>query len=101
MSRTERLVARGGRVLVWGVLAALLLLGGVASASRLPQADERPREVLASGGTNITANSITLRGTLGQPFVAVSAQGSVRLSQGFWHGGEVVNSIYLPLLLKN
>jgi len=61
--------------------------------------------VLGGRSSNSTADSVTLRGTLGQPVVGVvtSAAGDITLGQGFWHGGSFPkggNDIYLPLVIR-
>ncbi len=91
------------RILLLGALAALLVVSGVAAGSVQPQAVERSRQVIAGGGTSATAGGVTLRATLGQPFVGSSTGGDVKIGHGFWHGGEVVASryVYLPVVLKN
>ncbi len=89
---------------MWGVLAMLLLVSGVMAAPRLPrsfQASELPRDAIAAGYTDVSVGSIALRGTLGQPFVGVSAEGSVTLGHGFWHAEGMLNAIYLPIVLRN
>jgi hypothetical protein len=65
------------------------------------QAVERPRAVGGAGGTSATVNGVTLRSTLGQPFVGVNASDGVTLKHGFWHGGEVMYEVFLPLVLRN
>jgi len=81
------------------LLLALLLVGSVAAAPALVQSAERPRHVMAAGGRSVTVGSVTLRGTVGQPFVGISTGGNVTLGHGFWHGAEPRYSLYLPLVL--
>ena len=90
-------------LLLLGALAALLLVSGVAAGSVQTQAIERPRQVIAGGGTSATASGVTLRATLGQPFVGSGTSGNVRLGHGFWGGGHIVEAgyVYLPVVLKS
>ena len=86
------------RILVSSLLAALLLVSGAAVQARL-QTVEETRAVGAAGFTSASVGSVTLNGTLGQPFVGVSSSGNVDLSHGFWHG-VVDNTIYLPVIKR-
>jgi len=88
------------RILLFILLAALLLASGTAAAKVVLQAPELIRAVGASGFTSTTIGSVTLNGTLGQPFVGVSSSGNVDLGHGFWHGGEMGSTIYLPVVKK-
>jgi hypothetical protein len=81
------------------MLALLLIVSGVAATPALLQSVERPRHVVGSGATAATGN-ITMRATLGQPFVGLNTNGDVTLGHGFWHG-EVDFTIYLPLVLRD
>jgi hypothetical protein len=78
-------------------LVLWLAVAGVAGASG---SVNRPREVMASGGTSATAGSVTLQATVGQPFVGARTAADVHLSQGFWPGQEARYLIYLPVVLK-
>jgi len=87
---------------VSALLAALLIVSSLAAVPALLQSVERTRAVSGAGATSVTVGGITLRGTLGQPFVGGSASGNVTVRHGFWHGVQVsaVNrAIYLPLVL--
>ena len=89
------------RILALSLLAALLLTSSLAAAPSLLQTAERPRAVGAAGFTSVSVGGVTLRGTLGQPFVGVSRSGSVALSYGFWHGIAAEYKIYLPVVLRS
>jgi hypothetical protein len=89
------------RLLVLGLLAAFLLASGAAAAPALPLAVEQTRAVWSGGFTSASAGSVTLNGTLGQPFVGQSQSGNVTLRHGFWHGTDVVNKVYLPMVSRN
>ena len=89
------------RILVISWLAVLLLASGVAAAQELLLAVELPRVVGAAGFTSTSVGSRTLHGTLGQPLVGMSHSGNVDLGHGFWHGGEVGHTIYLPVVKRN
>ena len=99
MTWNNRRTARW-RILALSLLAALLLTSSLAAAPSLLQTAERPRAVGAAGFTSVSVGGVTLRGTLGQPFVGVSRSGSVALSHGFWHGIERSYNIYLPVIMK-
>ena len=77
------------------IFALSLLLIGAAFAIN---GFEIPRSVLSGGASESTSGSITLNGTLGQPFVGPVSSGESNLEQGFWHGSR--SSIYLPLVKK-
>ena len=87
------------RILVLGLLAGLLLTSGAATASALLQTPEETRAVGSAGFTSASVGSVTLNGTLGQPFVGVSHSGNVDLGHDFWHG-VVDNTIYLPVIKR-
>ena len=100
MTWNNRRTARW-RILALSLLAALLLTSSLAAAPSLLQTAERPRAVGAAGFTSVSVGGVTLRGTLGQPFVGVSRSGSVALSYGFWHGIAAEYKIYLPVVLRS
>ncbi len=79
------------------VLVLWLAAAGLAGAN---SSVNRPREVMASGGTSVTAGSVTLRATVGQPLVGVRTAGNVQLGQGFWHGQEIRYLLHLPVVLR-
>lgn len=81
------------------ILAVLSITGGVAAAPVLLQSVERPRAVGGAGGSAATVDGVTLRSTLGQPFVGSSTNEGVTLGHGFWHGVDTGQTIYLPLVL--
>jgi hypothetical protein len=94
MKRVQRL----GLVL----LAVMMLAVGLAAAPLVLQSTERPRQVLSAGGHSVSVGSVTLRATLGQPFVGVNSSGGVSLGHGFWHGGALGPlAVYLPLVISN
>jgi len=86
------------RILLLCLLAALLLASGAAAAQALLQTTDLSRAVGSAGFTSANVGPVTLHGTLGQPFVGVSHSGNVDLGHGFWHGGEVGHTIYLPVV---
>lgn len=88
------------RVTALAALAVLLIVSGVSAAPGQLQSVERPRAVGGAGGTSVTVNGITLRGTLGQPFVGVNSSDNITLGHGFWHGTEAIYTVYLPLVLR-
>ena len=59
---------------------------------------EIPRWVLGGGSSESTSSGISLRATLGQPFIKLISGGDINLEQGFWHGSRLL--IYLPLVQK-
>ena len=70
-------------------LALLLVLAGVVLANGPP-----PRQALSSGATDAHATGLTLRATLGQPFIGLlttsgGADDDITLGQGLWHGGSI------------
>jgi hypothetical protein len=82
------------------VLAASL---AVSTALAQPQAagyDLFWWTVDGGGATSSTGDGYSLGGTSGQPDAGVWSDGSYTLTGGFWSGGEVEYSIYLPLALK-
>ena len=93
---------RGGRwrAVLPVVLAMSLIVGGVAAAAVLSPPVELRRAVGGAGATSATVGDVTLRGTLGQPFVGVHAGDDVTVKYGFWHGVEVGEVVYLPLVLS-
>jgi hypothetical protein len=80
------------------VLALILAAAGVALANG---GAEPARSVLSGGASDSASGVVTLRATLGQPFVGVvaSSSGDVVLSQGFWH--RAAYQTYLPVIQKN
>jgi hypothetical protein len=88
------------RLLVLGLLAAFLLASGAAAAPALPQAVEQTRAVVSAGFTSVSVGSVSLHGSLGQPFVGLSQSGNLTLRHGFWHG-VAVNKLYLPVVQRN
>jgi hypothetical protein len=84
-------------------LALLLLTSGLSLAAATPQQTiELRRAVGASGFTSVTESGVTLRATLGQPFVGISSINNVSLSQGFWHGIPIILfTIYLPMVVRD
>jgi opacity protein-like surface antigen len=90
---------KGWRISVLVVLIALLA-SGAAAAPALLQSVERPRAVGGAGGGSITVDGVTLRSTLGQPFVGSNTNDGVTLGHGFWHGAETGYTVYLPLVLR-
>lgn len=53
------------------------------------------------GYTFSEGNGYALGGTIGQLDASTVSGGNYTLSGGFWKGGAVGYSIYLPLMLKN
>ena len=81
------------------LLTVLLAASAVAAGPAALQAVERPRAVGASGATWANTDGVTLRATLGQPFVGAVSSDGITLGQGFWHGAAITNRVYLPLVL--
>ncbi len=75
-------------------------VGGVEDEAVLSPPVELRRAVGGAGATSATVGDVTLRGTLGQPFVGVHAGDDVTVKYGFWHGVEVGEVVYLPLVLS-
>ena len=88
------------RCSIFLVLISLLLAGSVAAAPADTGAIQRPREALSAGVTASSVNSVSIRATLGQPFVGTSVTEDVILQQGYWHSREPGYRLYLPLVLK-
>jgi len=99
MTQSNRRAMRW-RILVSSLVVASLVVSGAAAAQALLQTVEQPRAVGSAGFTSASVGPVTLRATLGQPFVGVSRSGNVALSHGFWHGEEVGHTVYLPLVLR-
>jgi hypothetical protein len=81
------------------LLAVLLATTAVAAGPAALQSVELMRAVVASGATRANADGVTLRATLGQPFVGSNASDGITLGHGFWHGAAVDHRVYLPLVL--
>jgi len=88
--KTKILILALMLVLLLAVYGAALANGGV----------ELPRWALGGGATDSAGGDVTVRATLGQPVVGVVCSGDVTLGQGFWHGGAVTYSIFLPLVMR-
>lgn len=88
-------------VLVLGILL-LVVLSGFATAPKLLQAVQQPRQVVSAGNTAVTVGDVTLWGTLGQPVVGTQTSGETGLRQGFWVGVETLLEwlINLPLVVS-
>jgi len=71
---------RNGTVLV--ALLSTLVLSGLALAATQPPAVE-PR-VVGGGGRSVSAGSVTVDNTVGQPVVGGSSAGALELCAGFW-----------------
>jgi hypothetical protein len=86
-------------VLILLLALALTVVAGLALAADEPQP---VRQVLAGGASDSTAPGLTLRATLGQPFVSLisSPSGDITVGQGFWGLGARYHT-YLPLLFRN
>ena len=88
------------------ILMLVLALSLVAAGAALAEGGlDLPRWVLSGGASDSTAGEVSIRGTLGQPFVGVVSNEQVTLGQGFWHGGSESipdngHDIYLPLILR-
>ena len=86
------------------ILILALVLSLILAASGVALANDGPvpvREVLSGGAADSAGGAVTLRATLGQPFVGVVADSSedVVLSQGFWHRAAYYT--YLPVIQKS
>ena len=90
------------------VLVAVITLGMVLALSA--QADSAGDErlwwhLIASGGGESSGGGFVVKGSIGQPAVAVLAGGSFTVRGGFWPafaGGlpVVLHRAYLPVVLK-
>jgi len=59
------------------------------------------RHVTASGATEVSAGSVVVSGTFGQPFVGTSAQHNVALEHGFWHSvPPTQHTVFMPLVMR-
>jgi len=93
------------RLLVLLVVLALVTVGAAVATSGAAHANGGPalvRQVFSGGATASSATGVSLRATLGQPFVGVVAEGDVSVGQGFWHGGVLGGEyrVYLPLVVR-
>jgi hypothetical protein len=79
--------------------AILVLVNSAAAASILSQPVQLVRTVTGSGYSNATVGDVSLRATLGQPFVGETMNGGITLKQGFWHGVRRL-LLYLPMVLS-
>lgn len=101
------------KILVLG-LSLTLLVGIIWLAAGIP---DEPNFALAapslaqlnwrtvdSGGGTSSSTNFSLTGTLGQPDASQSSEGMVggafRIQGGFWTGGAVEHSLYLPFVRR-
>ncbi len=82
---------------VFLVLAALLLLTGVALANGAPTADWH---ILGGGGGHVEATPYALNGTIGQAVVGMATDTDCELCSGFWCAAAAEYRVYLPLVLR-
>jgi len=82
------------------VFAVLLISLCTAAAVYASTAALIERSVMAGGGGSYTVGNLELAGTTGQAVVGIGESGSIRLSSGFWGGGETTPRLrlYLPLV---
>lgn len=80
-------------------IAALLV---IATAVIVWAAGEAmPRSVIpGGGGTGLQNGDYILHGALGQPVAGSVENSEYRLCSGFWCGGPVTHTVYIPLVLK-
>lgn len=86
------------RIKIVVLLAAFILLAGVALANATPAIE---RYVLGGGGGRVEAGPYRLDGTMGQGVVGTVSDGAYELCSGFWCGGAVEHRNYLPLILRD
>jgi hypothetical protein len=93
--------ARPAKAIPVLTLTLILALTVVASLALAQDEPQPARQVLAGGASDSAANGLTLRATLGQPFVGVisSAGDDVTVGQGFWGLGARYHT-YLPLVFR-
>ena len=82
------------------LLMALLLRGGVALAQSGGGYDLAWHTVDGGGATASTGGGYALAGTVGQPDAGALSGSGYTLAGGFWGGGVVECSVYLPLVLR-
>jgi len=84
-------------------LAALLLAGSATAihAQRDTGYSLDWWTVDGGGQTEPDGAGYTLSGSIGQPDADVWSGGSYTLSGGFWGGGGVQYTVYLPVVLRN
>jgi hypothetical protein len=81
-------------------IAALLV---IATAVIVWAAGETmPRSVIpGGGGTGLQNGDYILHGALGQPVAGSVENSEYQLCSGFWCGGPVTRTVYLPLVLRS
>jgi hypothetical protein len=84
------------------LLAACLLLAGVALASEMPSLDWN---VIGGGGGYLKAGTTVINATIGQPVVGEVSTSKLDLCSGFWCGSDDVYNppkitIYLPVVMR-
>ena len=91
----------GGEVLLLALLAAILVVGGVALAQAGGPYNLEWHS-FDGGGGQMAGGAYSLNGTIGQADAgAVMSGGSYSLSGGFWGGAASQSTIYSPLVLRN
>ena len=90
-------------VLLCGSLLVLSIAEGLVGAVVAMESDNYAinRDVVGSGGGPGASASFALKGTIGQGVVGSPSSASYGLCSGYWCDGEVVHSIYLPLVLRS
>jgi hypothetical protein len=83
---------------IWGLLACLLVAGGVAAA---PAAITVDGWVMGGGGTRLITPPYTIEATIGQPVVGLSVYSDGELCSGFWCEGAARARLYLPVVLRH
>ena len=89
------------RALIGGLVAAFLFLGVALAAG-----EQLPRQVIDSGGGQVSAGNVRLVAAIGQPVAGSVSGGNVGVCSGFLcgsGGGQAPgqNNVYLPLVVKN
>ena len=90
------------------LLVAVITLGMVLALRAQADSGSEVRlrwHLIASGGGECSGGGFVVKGSIGQPGVAVLTSGSFTLRGGFWPaftGGrpEVLHRVYLPVVLK-
>ena len=84
---------------ILALILALVLILAVTSVA-LANGVEIPRWVLSGGATESGGGTVTLTGTIGQPFVGAASGGDVTLGHGFWAGAAMDNYTYMPMVFR-
>lgn len=92
----------------WLVALALVLLGVFISVNHVSLATAQSgggydltwSTVDGGGATFSTGGTYSLGGTIGQPDAGTLSGGSYTLGGGFWGGGTIHYTLYLPLILR-